>query len=47
AAWIVFLTKEDERRVVRFGHRWRPEQGEQLIQRLDAINDSLIRISRR
>ena len=46
-AWILFLTKRGERRVVVFGHRWRPEQGDELIRQLDAINDSLMRMGRK
>jgi len=45
--WCILLTKGGERRSVVFGHRWRLEDEERLMQQLNAVNETLLKSSRK
>jgi hypothetical protein len=46
-AWILFLTKKGEERMVVFGHRWRPGETDRLVSQLDTLNATILRTARR
>jgi len=45
--WILFLNRQGEQTTVVLRQHWRPEQEEQLVERLSAINATLLRSARR
>lgn len=45
--WIVALRRENEDQATVIGHRWDPSEAARLAGQLDAINASLLRLSRR
>lgn len=46
ATWLVTLRREGEERTVVLGHSWNPDAIQRLTGQLDAINASLVRLSR-
>lgn len=46
-AWILFLTRAGEQRMVISGHRWRPSEADRLAEQLDSINATLLRTARK
>ena len=47
AAWAILLSPKGEARQVVLGHRWQPGEAERLAERLDTINESLLRPGRK
>jgi hypothetical protein len=47
AAWTLFLTRQGEQQTVVFGHRWKPEDSDRLVEQLDSLNTILLRSARR
>ncbi len=45
--WIVLLNRRGETVSVTVGHPWRPEEGRALIHRLESLNATLVRASRK
>lgn len=45
--WLLWLGREGERREVVLGHVWRPEERTRLLGQLSAMNEGLLRLSRR
>jgi hypothetical protein len=45
--WILFLNRRGETVKVTLGQHWRPEQEQQLIEQLAAINSTLLRAARK
>jgi hypothetical protein len=45
--WLIALRREGEQAITVVGHRWNPAATERLITQLEAINASLLRLSRR
>jgi hypothetical protein len=45
--WILFLNRQGEETTVVLRQHWRPEQEEQLVERLSAINAMLLRSARK
>jgi hypothetical protein len=46
-AWIVLLNRRSESATLVVGQRWRPDEGEQLVEQLTAINSALLRAARK
>lgn len=47
AYWIFFITREGEAVMVTIGHRWRREEQDRLLTRLEAMNATLLHAARR
>jgi hypothetical protein len=45
--WTFMLNRQGERRTLTLGHHWKPEDEERVLSRLQAINASLLRASRK
>lgn len=45
--WIVLLNRRSESATLVVGQRWRPDEGEQLVEQLTAINSTLLRAARK
>lgn len=46
-AWILFLTRAGEQRMVISGHRWRPAEADRLAEQLRSVNATLLRTARK
>lgn len=46
-AWILFLNRKGEQKSVVFGHRWRLEDSEHLVEQLNTVNSALLRTARK
>ena len=46
-AWILLLNKKGEQKTVVLGHRWRPEDSERLVEKLNTVNSALLRTARK
>jgi hypothetical protein len=45
--WMFMLSRQGEKRTLRLGHHWKPEDEERVLSRLQDINASLLRAGRK